>query len=134
MKYRFPLAFFLISCLGKMSSADDSRASELEEMDPILDLAIQYAVHRSYPPGLKKETKRAANLVVDRGEVFLKRKGRQVKVVTAVEDQRRILESCHSDPTSGHFGKTKMWRRVAERFYWRGMSKQVKQLVSFPII
>ena len=130
---------FFNRCLGKMSSADDSRASELEEIDPILDLAIQYAVHRSYPPGLKKETKRAvrkraANLVVDRGEVFLKRKGRQVKVVTAVEDQRRILESCHSDPTSGHFGKTKTWRRVAERFYWRGMSKQVKQLVSFPII
>ena len=40
--------------------------------------------------------KRAATLVVDKGEVFLKRKGRQVEVVTTVEDQRRILESCHS--------------------------------------
>ena len=25
---------------------------------------------------------------------------------------------------------TKTWRRVAEWFYWRGMSKQVKELVS----
>ena len=33
--------------------------------------------------------KRAATLVVDKGEVFLKRKGRQVEVVTTVEDQRR---------------------------------------------
>ena len=95
---------------------------------------MDYAVRRSYSPGLTKEKKRAvgkgaSTLVVDKGEVFLK-KGRRVKVVTAVEEQRRILESCHSDPTSGHFGTTKTWRRVAERFYWRGMSKQVKDLVS----
>ena len=27
--------------------------------------------------------------------------------MTAVEEQRRILESCHSDPSSGHFGTMK---------------------------
>ena len=70
-----------------------------------------------------------AALIVDKGEVFLKRKGRHVKVVTAVDERRRILQSCHSDLTSGHFGATKTWRRVAERFYWRGMSKEVKELV-----
>lgn len=50
--------------------------------------------------------------------------------MTSIEDQRRILTSCHSDPTSGHFGITKTWIRVAERFYWRGMSEEVKELVS----
>ena len=34
----------------------------------------------------------------------------QVKVVTSVEERRRILRSCHSDPTSGHFGVTKTFR------------------------
>ena len=91
------------------------------------------------PSGLSKEKKRAvrkraAALVVDKGEVFLKRKGRHVKVVTAVADQRRILESCQCDRTSDHFGATKTWRRVPERFYWRGMSTQVKKLVSTIII
>ena len=118
-----------------MDSDCENSANELEEFDPVLELAIGYKLHRSYPLGLSKERKRAvrkraSTLTVDNGEVFLKRKGRQVKVVTAVEDQRRILESCHSDPTSGHFGTTKTWRRVAERFYWRGLSKQVKELVS----
>ena len=113
----------------------ESEISTTEPEDLILDLAIHYAVHRSYPPGLSKERKRAvrkraSTLTVDKGEVFLKMKGRQVKLVTSIEDQRRILESCHSDPTSGHFGITKTWRRVAERFYWRGMSKEVKELVS----
>lgn len=50
--------------------------------------------------------------------------------MTSIEDQRRILTSCHSDPTSGHFGITKTWIRVAERFYWQGMSEEVKELVS----
>ena len=104
-------------------------------MDPILELSIEYAVHHSYMPMLTKVKKRAVRkrattLVVDKGEVFLKRKGHQVKVVTAVEDQRRILESCHSNPTSVHFGKMKTWKRVAKRFYWRRMSQQVEELVS----
>lgn len=120
---------------SNMNSDDESSVQQDEEIDRVLELAVEYAVRRSYPPGLtkKKKTavrKRASTLVVEKGEVFLKKKGRLVKVVTAVEEQRRILESCHSDPTSGHFGTTKTWRRVAERFYWRGMSKQVKELVS----
>ena len=53
----------------------------------------------------------------------------QVKVVTSVEERRRILRSCHSDPTSGHFGVTKTFRRVAERFYWRGMYQDAKAIV-----
>ena len=36
-------------------------------------------------------------------------------------EQMIILKSCHSDATSGHFGLTETWRRVAERFYWKGM-------------
>ena len=92
---------------------------------------IDYALHHGYPQGLSKERKitvkkRASTLEVDKGEVFVKRKGRRVKVVTASEEQHRILESCHSDPSSDRFGTTKTWRRVAERFYWREMSKQVE--------
>ena len=104
----------------------DSEAEISEEIDPILKLAIRYKLRRSYPPDLTKEKKRAvrkrvSTITVNKG-VLLKRKGRQVKVVTAVEDQCRILEFCHSDPTSVHFGTTKTWIRVAKRFYWKGMS------------
>ena len=75
-----------------MNSDDESCVQQDEEVDQILELAVDYAVHCSYPPGLTKEKKRAARkrastLVVDKGEVFLK-KGRRVKVVTAIEEQR----------------------------------------------
>ena len=103
-----------------MYSDAENNANEFEEIDPALELAIRYTVRRSYPPRLSKKRKRAVRkrasaLTVDKGEVLLKRKGRQVKVGTAVKDQRRILESFHSDLTSGHFGTTKTWRRVAEQ-------------------
>ncbi len=39
------------------------------------------------------------------------------------------LQSCHSHPTSGHFGITKTWHRLAERFYWKGLCKDVKNMV-----
>ena len=34
------------------------------------------------------------------------------------------------EPTSGHFGLTKTGRKVAERFYWKGMVADVHSLVS----
>ena len=119
-------------CLLEMSSNDE--ASIHENPDDVLDLAIDYATRGGYPEGLSKDKKqavrrRAATLRIDKGETLLKRKSREVKVVTDAIKQRRIVESCHSDPTSGHFGVTKTWRRAAEQFYWRGMSSQVKKLV-----
>ena len=49
------------------------------------------------------------------------KKGKQLKVVTSPVEQMMILKSCHSDAAFGHYGVTMTWRRVAERFYWKGM-------------
>lgn len=56
---------------------------EMEQDDAILDLAIHYALHSCYSEGLSKEKKRAvrkraARLVVERGEVFVQKKDRKV--------------------------------------------------------
>ena len=39
------------------------------------------------------------------------------------------MESCHKDPTSGHFGIRKTLARVTERFMWPGITKDVQELV-----
>ena len=114
---------------------------ELEEEncppeDHLLDLAIRYRISGTYPPALTKDKKRAvrkraATLITDNGEVFVERTKGRVKVVTSAEEQTCILRACHADPTSGHFGTTKTWRKVAERFYWRGMANHVKEMVSY---
>ena len=45
--------------------------------------------------------------------------------------EKCILEACHSDVTSGHFGITKTCKRLTERFYWRGITNQAKDLISY---
>ena len=114
----------------------ETNAENLPNEDPILDYAINYAVNGTYPDELTKEKKRAVRkragtLILENGEVYLQRKGRRVKVIQSRKDQLLIVKACHSEPTSGHFGLTKTWRRVAERFYWKGMVKDVHDLVSF---
>ena len=52
-------------------------------MDCILDFAIEYAISGTYPPGLTKDKKRAVRkraqtIVVEKGEVFLKKKSGKV--------------------------------------------------------
>ena len=117
-----------------MEKATIAETIPKEKEDPILDHAIYYAINGTYPNDLTKEKKRAvrkraAILTVENGEVYLQRKARKVKVIQARKDQLLIVKACHSEPTSGHFGLTKTWRRVAERFYWKGMVADVHDLV-----
>ena len=90
-----------------------------KESDEILELAIHYVQNGSYPPGLSRDKKRAvrkraATVVCDKREVFVIRKQRKVKVVTGANEREYILKACHSEPTSGNFGLTKTWKRIAE--------------------
>ena len=41
-----------------MNSDDESCVQQDEEVDQILDLAVDYAVRRSFPPGITKEKSR----------------------------------------------------------------------------
>ena len=65
----------------------------------------------SYPEGLNKEKnrvvrKRALKIETKNGEAYMYRKGKRVRVVHNVNDQKLILDSYHSDPTCGHYGVT----------------------------
>ena len=70
-----------------------------ENEDPILDMAIHYVLQREYPDAeLTKDQKRAvrkraATLLVDKGEVYLQRKGRKVKVISSAKEQMMILSA-----------------------------------------
>lgn len=54
-----------------------------------------------------------------------------MKVVKTKEEQEHVLHACHSEPTSGHFGVSKTLNRIRERFYWKGMVGDVRELVSY---
>ena len=107
------------------------KAEERKEGDLILQLPIQYVQDGTYSSSLSKDKKIAVRkcAVTDKEEVFLNPGAKTVKVISAIEEQKRVLIASHSDSTSGHFGVTKTYKRVAERFYWKGMVIDVRKLV-----
>ena len=125
--------------IGRMEDVNMVEDGELKnsDHDEILDAAITYKIDGTYPSEALKDRKRAIRkraerLEIDKGELFFLRKnGQKVKIITDPAEQKRILEACHSDFTSGHFGVTKTCKRLTERFYWRGITKQAKDLVSY---
>ena len=84
--------------------------------DEILDEAIRYVIATSkgqsykYPEGwdknMKQSVRKRADRVTVRGvEVVYKKKDKaEVRIIQSSDEQTRILEMCHSNPTSGHFG------------------------------
>jgi hypothetical protein len=70
----------IISTEDAIISTEEAIILKEEKEDAILDLAIEYAMHRQYPHGLSKDRKRAvrkraSTITFTKGEVFLKRKG-----------------------------------------------------------
>ena len=53
-----------------------------------------------------------------------------VKYVQDRAEQIRIANACHIDITSGHLVITKAVARIKERFMWKGVIKDVKEMVS----
>ena len=71
-----------------------------EEREQLLQLAIEFAISSTYPPHLEDKKRaihrKAAALTIEKGEVFLQRQQRRAKAVTTKQEQKRILDTCHS--------------------------------------
>ncbi|KAL5471569.1 hypothetical protein EMCRGX_G029696 [Ephydatia muelleri] len=52
------------------------------------------------------------------------------RLICDASEKEKILHACHSDPISGHLGIKKTIKRIRERFTWKGLNKQVIELVS----
>ena len=53
-----------------------------------------------------------------------------LRYITNDEERKKILLSCHVDETSGHMGATRTTFKIKERFMWKGMVKDVQNMVS----
>ena len=98
-----------------MEEVDEIAADNDCECNEVLDAAITYKTDGTYPSNSSKDRKRAIRKRAERLEIikgelfFVKKNGKQrVKIITDPKEQKRILEACHSDVTSGHFGVTNL--------------------------
>ena len=53
----------------------------------------------------------------------------QVRLITDQKERQKILLSCHRHPTSGQLGVRRTLSRIAERFMWTGVTKDVMRMV-----
>ena len=54
----------------------------------------------------------------------------EVRYVRSSEERCSILKACHVDITSGHMGVKRTSHRVLERFFWKGVTKDIEIMVS----
>ena len=109
--------------------------------EDLLDAAIEYYMAKvdgkvAYPDGADKVKKRnirkrAESITMEGGHLMYRnRRKKFVEIIQSSGERKMILEACHQDKTSGHFGVKKTLGRVTEKYYWRGMYKQVEDCVS----
>ncbi|KAL5502554.1 hypothetical protein EMCRGX_G009350 [Ephydatia muelleri] len=54
----------------------------------------------------------------------------EVRYVRSSEERCSILKACHVDTTSGHMGVKRTSHRVLERFFWKGVRKDIEIMIS----
>ena len=53
----------------------------------------------------------------------------EVRCVRTRAEQLQILAACHLDPSAGHMGERRTIKRISERYMWRGIVKDVQEMV-----
>jgi len=86
----------------------------------------------SIPLDRHKHFRRLASFYIVRGS-FLYRRNRQTPNrplrVVLTKDVELVLRAFHEDPFAGHFGVARTLQKIAERYFWPDMAKQVHDFV-----
>jgi len=97
----------------------------------------EYLQEKSYPVECSKAEKRAIrkqalSFCIVSGTLHHKAlcTNKISRVVVDVKERVEILRSIHSDPVGGgHFGQKVTFEKVSERYWWRGLSNDVRNYV-----
>lgn len=67
-------------------------------------------------------------VMLDNVLYYLDRQNRRIKLLVIPESMKqKIIKSCHSDITGVHFAATKTYQKIKDRFFWKGMYRDVHQ-------
>ncbi|NXF82130.1 ZBT11 protein, partial [Sclerurus mexicanus] len=93
-----------------------------------------------YAPGTEGNAKRkirkaAACYVVRGGTLFYQRRQRdqqrfaELEVVLQAERRARLIRAAHLAPDGGHRTRLQTWQGLSQKYWWRGILKQVKDYI-----
>ncbi|XP_042222320.1 uncharacterized protein LOC121866680 isoform X1 [Homarus americanus] len=100
--------------LNFYSSADRKYPQHVYDLDPAKRVNVKCQFRQTAKP-----------FRADNGSLF--HGDKEILVKTRVPG---ILKACHDNPaTGGHFGRGKTFRKISQRYYWKGMKKDVQEYV-----
>eukprot|EP00731_Ephydatia_muelleri_P000953 Em0001g953a len=117
-----------------LSEAKDTPAVERD--DDLVDHVYLYLRDSAYPkqcsPSMKRQIRlRSKKFELRNGELYYRLGERDVvRYIQNQTEQHKIALACHADPISGHVGVKKTIARIKERFTWKGLVEDVKNIVS----
>ena len=94
---------------------------------------INFLNTKSYPEDLNNKQKQkfrqqAKFYQTDNQTLYQKNKQQILKVIKR-EEVETVLYNMHDNPLSGHFKLDATYNRIAEKYYWPSMRKDIQQYV-----
>ena len=119
----------------ELPSSDSLR--EQQESDPLLSDVMAYVKcpeKRVISPEVREVLRDTGTITVDDNTGLLMhqsmRNGRRHYVpILPPSTRRSVLRALHELPMAGHLGYKKTYHRIRSRFYWKGMTQDIKDFV-----
>ena len=117
---------------------------ETEKEERLYDETLQYLMHDRYPEGASKQDKgvirkRSKHYRAQDGQLYRvccsknKQEERLCLVIKDPKTRTQVFEGCHVGPAGNHEGRDRTQAKIQEKYYWPGVTKDVKYWVSsFP--
>ena len=64
------------------------------------------------------------------GRIYKKDRNQELRKIIRWHELLDILKRSHDDPLGGHFGIKKMYEKLKERYYWKNMTRDIREYVS----
>src|SRR5436305_8851425 len=77
----------------------------------------------------EKRRKQSETFEVRNGKLYRKKKNGKILQVLKENEMDAILFMTHNHETGGHFGEDTTYNKIANRYYWKGMYDDIKNML-----
>ena len=78
---------------------------------------------------IEKLEKQSEKFIVKNDKIYKKTKEEELVKVLKEHEKESILYMVHDHPTGGHFGRDATYNKIAGKYYWKGMKKDIEEYV-----
>lgn len=111
-----------------------TNTAQRQRSDPHLQPYFDYLEHRLTPTS-KSATSRLLKdapdmFIDDNGQLFISNAKKRPLLVLPYDLRKKAFDMAHTDITAGHFGVHKTLSKIADRFWWPSMSRDIRTWIA----